>query len=729
MSEEFENEFYVLLRSFRERRQKQRTWGMKWDQGAVAKRLGVSRVAYINWDHGQSLPTRIHLKKIVSIFYLDEKEERALYRAAAEVRPDIENLPFTPNPFFTGRKSYLKQLVHLFHESGSVAPKRPIVISISGLAGIGKTQLALAYAYHCYPNPYRAVLWVNADRTTLEASYGSLAKTLDLPEKDEHELERRIEAVMKWLADHTNWLLIMDNADELELARAFIPRSQHGHILFTTRSQFAGEIGALQIELDKMKAAEGRRFLLRRTRVLEDKAKLDTVGESDLQLVKLLDGHPLALDQAGAYIEQTEVSLTEYINLYQKQRRLMLAKRDALEGEHREHPEYSDHPDTVVVTFGLCFAMARERHRLADEILNFCAFLQPDAIPEELFLHDDSFKVDTDTFNGGIAALRRYSLVKRNGQEMTLSMHRLVQAVLIDGMPDLQTQWRDRVARALLATFPEVESGNWGQWERLLPHALVCATWTEDELTPTVDVGSLFYKAGLYLYNRGQSSEAEPLVARALSIYERHFGVEDRVTAIILNHLAVLYMVQVKFSHAEPLYLQALAIQEKQLGAEHPLIARSLTDLSMLYLTQGTYGQAESLIVRALSIREKHLGAENSDTARSLHMLAHLYHTQGKYEQAEPLYRRALEIFEKNPAAARPDTALTLYWLAMLLHKQGQHEQAVAMSQRSLSIQEKQLGLAHPYIQATKKGYADYLHSIGRDAEAAALETNDEPSG
>src|SRR5258708_30370341 len=149
MSEEFENEFYVLIRSFRERRQKQRTWGMKWDQGAVAKRLGVSRVAYINWEHGQSLPTRIHLKKIVSIFYLDEKEERALYRAAAEVRPDIENLPFTPNPFFTGRKSYLKQLVHLFHESASVAPKRPSVSNIIAPAAMLTTQLPISYSSHC----------------------------------------------------------------------------------------------------------------------------------------------------------------------------------------------------------------------------------------------------------------------------------------------------------------------------------------------------------------------------------------------------------------------------------------------------------------------------------------------------------------------------------------------------------------------------------------------------
>src|SRR5207247_1372170 len=97
---------------------------------------------------------------------------------------------------------------------------------------------------------------------------------------------------------------------------------------------------------------------------------------------------------------------------------------------------------------------------------------------------DESFKVDRDTFNSGIAALQRYSLIKRDTQAQTFSMHRLVQAVLIDDMPsDLQKQWRERVVRTLYAALPEVVLfENWNQWERLLPDVLVCAAWSEDEL-------------------------------------------------------------------------------------------------------------------------------------------------------------------------------------------------------------------------------------------------------
>src|SRR5712692_11819806 len=105
--------------------------------------------------------------------------------------------------------------------------------------------------------------------------------------------------------------------------------------------------------------------------------------------------------------------------------------------------------------------MCIENTPLAEEILHFCAFLQPDAVPEELFQYDDSFMLDPMVFKKGIAALQHYSLIKYNDQEKTFSMHRLVQAVLIDGMPpDLQKQWRDRMVRALNAAFPEPDFEN-----------------------------------------------------------------------------------------------------------------------------------------------------------------------------------------------------------------------------------------------------------------------------
>ena len=163
-----------------------------------------------------------------------------------------------------------------------------------------------------------------------------------------------------------------------------------------------------------------------------------------------------------------------------------------------------------------------------------------------------------------IAALRRYSLVKRNSQEKTLSMHRLVQAVIIDTLsPELRTQWRERVVLALNAAFPEVEFKEWRKCERLVPHVQVCAMWTEHELTPTQEVSELFHKAGFYLHLQiSQDSGAEALLMRVLPIYEQHLGAEHLRTARVMYDLAYYNLVQGKYEQAEAMYQQTLTIRE-----------------------------------------------------------------------------------------------------------------------------------------------------------------------
>jgi len=744
-----------------------------WTQESLAEELHISLRAYKGWENAEAIPSPEYLKQIVDLLKLNKEDDDALYRAALQVPPIKDNLP-PENPFFTGRETELEQLRKQLQETGTAAITQPV--SISGLGGIGKTQLALAYANRFYSSAYRVALWVNAaNKETLQTNFAELAEVLNLPERNEQILDRRIRAVMDWLKTHTNWLFIMDNADDLELARSFFPGGRHGHILLTTRSQFGGQIGARQLEINKMEREDGLIFLLRRSRFLAVDADPDTIADDirkpARQLVELLDGHPLALDQAGAYIEETSESHANYINLYNKQRRLILDKYGALERKHREHPEFSQHPDNVVVTFELCFTKARELHPWADDILSFCAFLQPDAIPEELFRYDYRFQLDALIFNAGIAALQRFSLIKRNVQEKTFSMHRLVQAVRIDKMsPKVQNDMRYRVVSVLDGAFPKPDFTKWARCERLLPHALFCATWTEDELASTVGgVWRLLQNAGRYLHARGQFSEAETLLARVL-MYHQHFGVEDHLLVSALSELAVLFYDQGKYGQAEPLFHQALAILEKQLGAEDPDIATSLHNLAYIYLAQekddqaeqllaralsihekqlgaehratatslhalgdlyshqGKYDQAEQLLARALSIHEKQLGAEHRATATSLGKLASIYHEQNKYEQAESLYRRALRILDKQLGAEHPDIVIPLYELAILMQEQGKSEQAEELYKRALITYEQILGETHPHIRAIKMSYVDFLHSIGRDAEAAALGASDDLS-
>ncbi len=625
-----------------------------------------------------------------------ENETDALLRDQDQRTPQIHNLPFLPNPFFTGRETELWLLSRLFLESTRIAISQPI--SISGLGGIGKTQLALEYAHRCYPGVYRSVLWVNAaDKATLSASYLSLAHLLQLPQKNEREAERIVQAIKIWLEEHTRWLLILDNADDLELARTFLPTRPRGHILLTTRSQIVGDLATL-LPVPAMSREEGLLFLLKRSGLLPPGTELESLA-SDIRreaeaLVEMLAGHPLALDQAGAYIEETRspsafatsAPLTQYRQLYQQQSRHLLKSRGSLGDRH---------PESVALTFEISMKSACELHAGSADILAFCSLLHPDAIPEELLCHE--IGLDLLHLNDVIVALRRYSLIKRDVERKVLSVHRLVQAIIRDTM-ESQTlrQWMTRVVQAVNTAFPEAEFEQWSRCEQLLPHALLLATWIESEGIAEAEAAHLLRKAGTYLRERGQYERAEPLLIRALSIQEQHLGASHLATVASLNNLADLYWLRGRYEQAEPLFLRALSIREQHLGAEHPDTAKSLNNLALLYTEQGKYEQAEPLYLRALAIKEQHLGTEHPTTAKNLNNLGELYRLQGKYEQAEPLYLRALSIREQHLGASHPDTAKSLNNLALLYWQQGKYEQAEPLYLRALAIKEQHLGAEHP---------------------------------
>ena len=113
------------------------------------------------------------------------------------------------------------------------AAKKKIVLTqpqvISGLGGIGKTQTRFEYAYR-YSEGYRYIFWTRADTNELLVSdFGNIASLLDLPVKDDKNQDLSVSSVKYWLQTHNDWLLILDNADDLETARNFLPTRLQGH--------------------------------------------------------------------------------------------------------------------------------------------------------------------------------------------------------------------------------------------------------------------------------------------------------------------------------------------------------------------------------------------------------------------------------------------------------------------------------------------------------------------
>ena len=674
------------------------------------------------------------------------------------------NIPYQRNPFFTGREDVLVALRGALQADTTVALSHPQ--GISGLGGIGKTQTAIEYAYR-YRSEYKAVFWVRADSVTaLTSSMLDMARVLELPERDEQDQEIIVQAVLRWLRANTNWLLIYDNIDNLSIAEPFLATAGAGHLLFTTRTYALGGL-AQRLDIQKMEPEVGALLLLRRASLLTPQATLDIASPDDQRLAcaisEELDGLPLALDQAGAYIKEAPCPLQDYLTRYQTRRGDILRERGSFD---------QDYPASVATTWSLSFEKVSRVDPAAAELLKFCAFLAPDAIPETMILKGALYlppivqevTVHPVRFDQTLAALLAYSLVGRNVNE-TLNVHRLVQAVLRDGMAvEAQYQWKERAVLVVNVASPNVEDvTQWETCERWLPHAQICAAWIEQENMKLLEAALLLNAAGYYLDERAQYTQAEPLYVRALAIREQQLGAGHIYTAHSLNNLAMLcyhqgkyaqaeqlyihalqiyeqrwetahpdiarslnnlamlYDSQGKYAQAEPLYQRALAIREQLLGFEHPDTAQSLNNLAMLCYSQGKYAQAESLLERALAIRERLLGTEHPDIAQNLSNLALLYYTQGKYAQAEPLYIRAIAIRERLSEAEHPDTATTLNNLAMLYDTQGRYEEAEPLYIRVLQISEQQMGTEHPDTAQSLNNLALLYYTQGEYEKAEPL--------
>lgn len=220
-------------------------------------------------------------------------------------------------------------------------------------------------------------MWA-VSRDTLTADFVALAALLNLPEKDEQDQARIVAAVKRWLAANEGWLLILDNADDLPMAQEFVPTNHKGYILFTTRAQAAGSIAA-SVEVEKMTLQEGTLLLLRQAKLLDKDTPLEQAQTADRaaaeRIVREMDGLPLAIVQAGAYVEETGCSLDDYLRLYATHRKELLARRSHL---------VLNYPETVATTWLLSFQQVEQANPAASDLLCLYAFLAPDTIPEGL---------------------------------------------------------------------------------------------------------------------------------------------------------------------------------------------------------------------------------------------------------------------------------------------------------------------------------------------------------
>ncbi|HEY7124076.1 MAG TPA: FxSxx-COOH system tetratricopeptide repeat protein [Ktedonobacterales bacterium] len=572
---------------------------------------------------------------------------------------------------------------------------------------------------------FQAVFWVQAEtRGQLEGSLAQLATLLNLPERSAQEQAVIVAAVRRWLEAHPVWLLVLDNVEDVKLLHDVLPTQGRGHVLLTARAQAMGSV-AQPAQVKSLTVEEAAHFLLRRAQLLAPEAPLEAAPPEQQQaaraIARELGGLPLALDQAAAYIEETTCTLTEYLTVFRKHRKAAL---------HYEGEGIRDHA-VVGVTWAASFEQVQQLSPAAVDLLRLCAFLAPEGIPEALIKDGGDLLPpalqeaarDALQWNATLAALRRFSLLDRQAETETLSLHRLVQAVVQEALPaDEQRAWAERVVRLVNRAFPNsVEYATWDHCQQLLPHALMCASHIEEWHLAFPDAARLLNQAGYYLNRRARYAEALPLYQRALLIREQALGPVHPDVATSLNNLAELYRSLGKHEKMLPLLQRTLAIYEQALGPNHPDVAIALNNLGGLYENQGQYKEALPLYQRALKISEQALGPDHPDVAHRLNNLAALCHFQGQYKEALPLYQRALKIREQALGPVHPDVATSLNNLAELYREQGQYGEALPLYQRALKIREQALGPAHPDVANTLNNLAILYESLGQYEESLSL--------
>ncbi len=720
-----------------------------WTQSEVAERIGSTRGNVWRWEKGTTVPSPYYRQKLGELFgksiaeldLLPENEEERggeeevhISTNAAPPIPSptalpIWSVPYRRNPFFTGRNEILTHLYTILRSIRTATLTQ--AQAINGLGGIGKTQIALEYAYR-YRDDYQAIFWINAStRETLNTDLAALVTTLGLPEQYERDQDIVLPVIKHWLATHAQWLLILDNVDTPEMITDFLPAHVKGDVLITTRLRAWGTI-AQGIEVEKMGLDESVNFLLYRTRVLLPGSSLDQAPqENKIQAAEVfaaLDGLPLALDQAGAYIEETGCGLSQYLDLFATRRNELLLRRG-------RYP--INHPDSVAATWSLSFQQVEQECPAAVDLLKLFTFLDPESIPEEAItlgaeelgsslepVARDPLQIDCI-----IELLLRYSLIRRNSEARSLSIHRLVQAVIKDSMDEeTQRMWAERAIRAMNLAFPDVEPltgvelQTQERCQRFLPLMYMCKAHSEEYALIIPEAANLFNKAAAFLITRGSHGQAELLLLRVVAIRQQIMETDHPDYARALNDLGAVYQKQGKYQESEPLLQKALVIRQRVLGETHPDVAETLYVLANLYRAWGKYAEAEPFYLQSLRIRETISSTDDFLVALSLALsyygLSKLYNSQKKYEQAEKFCICALDIQEQRLEKEHPVLASTLIILAKIYQGQNKLDLAKKMNMRAIEIREKASGASDPRVATIANNMAEIYHTEGKHMEA-----------
>ncbi|PNP80499.1 hypothetical protein FNYG_06098 [Fusarium nygamai] len=310
-----------------------------------------------------------------------------------------------------------------------------------GLGGSGKTQIALDFAYSRYSKRQCSVFWVHADsEATFAQDYGSIASVLGTyTQGSEHEL---LQNVLHKIESLPRWLLIIDNADDLSLFGVgsirntskimnYIPKGPNGTILWITRDEaIVGTLVGVRrgIAVSRMTSEESKALLESK---MPQSISDDELDDAVL-LLEEMQSLPLAISQAGAYMQRTETSVSQYLNDFKEETTRWRMLKEPEFDRYRLH----NSSNSILETWNPSIRRLHQENELAYKLLQILAYVDNEAITERL--------VDAAAAHGGtkqtgdmletkkreaICRLKNFSfLIEHNlgDNERTYEIHKLV---------------------------------------------------------------------------------------------------------------------------------------------------------------------------------------------------------------------------------------------------------------------------------------------------------------
>jgi hypothetical protein len=624
-----------------------------------------------------------------------------------------------PRPaFLAGREDLLADLDARLTGGDGDGPR---IVALHGLAGVGKTSVALEYAHRHLAGLGLVWQFPAEEATALVTGFAELAAQLGARDvADTRDPVLLVHGVLA--AREGDWLLIFDNASDLVSVQAFLPPAGPGQVLITSQNPNWPHGQALGVPpLNVGVAAD---FLVKRTGDQDRQAAQELASE--------LDGLPLALEQAAAYILTTGITLAGYLSLFQERRADLLARGEA-----------PGHPVDLAATLRLTLSRLEGEAPAAAGVLRLLACLAAEPVPLALLLSNAKAadKLDPgvaavmgpslgDAVAAGdaITALRRYSLATPAGNRLVL-VHRLVQVITLSQEPaDAANRWMQAAAALVEAAIPADTElpATWPLCAVLLPHALTVLDLTSDGI----------WRIAQYLGNSGSYPAARDLFRLIVDAHEKSdaYGPEHPETLAARAEVARWTGQAGDATGARDQYVALLPLRERVSGPEHAETLNARQQLATWTGGAGDAAGARDQFAALLPVREQVSGPEDTATLNARHELATWTGRAGDAAGARDQFAALLPILEQVLGPEHPSTLTTRNNLADMIGEAGDAAGARDQYASLLPVRERVSGPEHPSTLIVRSNLAGWTGRAGdaagaRDQLATLLPVRERVSG